>query len=87
MGRLQEADVVLPGQGSKRKRLRSGEHQDDGRAYRIFKTHDLIISPAFIVVKAANEFKDKVRRIREQCGGLFSRQTPPISSGRPTSPT
>ena len=27
--------------------------------YRLLKAHDLITSPAFIVVKAANEFKDK----------------------------
>ena len=27
--------------------------------YRLLKAHDLITSPAFIVVKAANAFKDK----------------------------
>src|SRR5580700_8144253 len=27
--------------------------------YRLLKTHDLIASPAFIVMKAADEFKDK----------------------------
>jgi len=27
--------------------------------YRLLKSHDLITSPAFIVIKAANEFKDK----------------------------
>ena len=27
--------------------------------YRLLKAHDLITSPAFVVIKAANEFKDK----------------------------
>jgi len=31
----------------------------ESSAYRILKAHDLITSPAFIVVKAADEFKDK----------------------------
>ena len=31
----------------------------EASAYRILKAHDLITSPAFIVVKAADEFKDK----------------------------
>jgi putative transposase len=39
--------------------------------YRLLKSHDLITSPAFIVVKAADEFKDKTR-----CR---------TSSGKPTS--
>ncbi len=30
--------------------------------YRILKAHDLIPSPAFIVIKAANEFRDKTTR-------------------------
>src|SRR3954465_4070763 len=29
------------------------------RVYRLLKAHDLITSPAFIVMKAADEFKDK----------------------------
>lgn len=41
--------------------------------YRLLKAHDLITSPAFIVIKAADEFKEKT--------------TAPTSSGRPTSPT
>ena len=59
----------------------------EASVYRLLKAHDLITSPAFIVMKAANEFRDKVRRIRKQSGGLFSRQTRPTSSGRRTSPT
>ena len=31
--------------------------------YRVPKAHDLITSPAFIVLKAANEFKDKTTAI------------------------
>ena len=31
----------------------------EASTYRILKAHDLITSPAFIVVKAADEFKDK----------------------------
>ncbi len=35
-------------------------------AYRLLKAHDLITSPAFIVMKAANEFKDKPSHPNEQ---------------------
>ena len=31
----------------------------EASVYRLLKSHDLITSPAFIVIKAANEFKDK----------------------------
>ena len=45
----------------------------ESSVYRVLKAHDLITSPAFIVIKAASEFTDK---------------TPPsISFGKPTSPT
>jgi hypothetical protein len=43
----------------------------ESSAYRILKAHDLITSPAFVVVKAADE---------------FTRRPPQTSSGRPTSP-
>ncbi len=33
--------------------------------YRLLKAHDLITSPAFIVIKAANEFKDKTTAINQ----------------------
>ena len=36
-----------------------GSFVSESSAYRILKAHDLITSPAFVVVKAANEFKDK----------------------------
>ena len=31
----------------------------EASVYRLLKAHDLITSPAFVVIKAANEFKDK----------------------------
>ena len=31
----------------------------EASVYRRLKAHDLITSPAFVVIKAANEFKDK----------------------------
>jgi transposase InsO family protein len=36
-----------------------GYFVSESSVYRLLKTHDLITSPAFIVVKAADEFKDK----------------------------
>ena len=32
----------------------------EASVYRLLKAHDLIASPAFIVMKAADEFKDKI---------------------------
>ena len=37
----------------------------EASAYRILRAHDLITSPAFIVIKAANEFKDKTTAINQ----------------------
>ena len=37
----------------------------EASAYRILKAHDLITSPAFIVIKAASEFKDKTTGINQ----------------------
>ena len=31
----------------------------EASVYRLLKAHDLIASPAYIVIKAAEEFKDK----------------------------
>ena len=45
----------------------------EASVYRLLKAHDLITSPAFVVIKAANEFKDKT--------------TAPNQSGRQTLPT
>ena len=37
----------------------------ESSVYRLLKAHDLIISPAFIVMKAADEFKDKTTAINQ----------------------
>ncbi len=36
-----------------------GYFVSEASVYRLLKAHDLVTSPAFIVIKAANEFKDK----------------------------
>jgi putative transposase len=36
-----------------------GYFVSEASVYRLLKAHDLIASPAFIVMKAADEFKDK----------------------------
>lgn len=33
----------------------------EASVYRLLKAHDLITSPAYIVIKAANEFKEKTK--------------------------
>jgi transposase-like protein len=47
----------------------------EASVYRLLKAHDLITSPAYAGIKAANEFKDKTTAVNQ------------TSSGRPTSPT
>ena len=37
----------------------------EASVYRLLKTHDLITSPAYIVIKASDEFKDKTTRPNE----------------------
>jgi putative transposase len=37
----------------------------EASTYRTLKAHDLITSPAFIVIKAASEFKDKTTAINQ----------------------
>jgi len=37
----------------------------EASVYRLLKAHDLITSPAFIVIKAANEFKHKTTHPNE----------------------
>ena len=37
----------------------------EASTYRLLKAHDLITSPAFIVIKAASEFKDKTTAINQ----------------------
>ena len=38
----------------------------EASVYRLLKSQDLITSPAFVVIKAANEFKDKPTRVNQQ---------------------
>ena len=38
----------------------------EASTYRILTAHDLITSPAFIVIKAASEFKDKTTAINQR---------------------
>ena len=38
----------------------------EASVYRLLKSYDLITSPNFVVIKAANEFKDKPSRINQQ---------------------
>ena len=52
--------------------------------YRILKAHDLITSPAFVVIKAADEFRDKPSR-RQTSSAIKPRRR--TNSGRPTSLT
>lgn len=44
----------------------------EASVYRVLKAHDLITSPAFIVIKAANEFKDKTTAINQLCQTDFT---------------
>jgi RNA-directed DNA polymerase len=37
----------------------------EASVYRPLKAYDLIISPAYVVIKAANEFKDKTTAINQ----------------------
>lgn len=37
----------------------------ESSVYRLIKAHDLITSPAFIVMKAAREFKDKTTAVAQ----------------------
>ena len=62
-----------------------GYFVSEASVYRLLKAHDLITSPAFIVMKAASEFKDS-----EGQPAIGSRAEPEqlrrTSFGRPTSP-
>ncbi len=42
-----------------------GYFVSEATVYRLLKAHDLITSPAFIVIKAASEFTDKTTRPNE----------------------
>ncbi|GAB5511124.1 MAG: hypothetical protein Rhims3KO_25250 [Hyphomicrobiales bacterium] len=40
--------------------------------YRLLKAHGLITSPAFVVIKAANEFRDKTTATNQMCQRDFT---------------
>jgi hypothetical protein len=42
-----------------------GYFVSESSVYRLLKAHDLITSPAFIVMKAASEFKDKTTAVNQ----------------------
>ena len=45
----------------------------EASVYRLLKAHDLITSPAYVVIKAANEFRDKTTAINQLWQTDFSR--------------
>ena len=63
-----------------------GYFVSESSVYRLLKAHDLISSPAFIVMKAANEFRDKTTAINQMSlSALLCIAC--RAAGRPTSPT
>src|SRR6202789_2836929 len=44
----------------------------EASVYRLLKEHDLITSPAYVVIQAANEFKDKTTAINQLCQTDFT---------------
>ena len=42
-----------------------GYYVSESTVYRLLKSHDLITSPAFVVIKAANEYKDKTTGVNQ----------------------
>lgn len=56
-----------------------GYFVSESSVYRLLKAHDLITSPAFIVMKAANEFKDKTTAINQM---WCPKSTSSLRSGR-----
>ena len=63
-----------------------GYFVSESSVYRLLKAHDLISSPAFIVMKAANEFRDKTTAINQMSLSAMLRIAC-RAVGRPTSPT
>ena len=46
---------------------RSNGSVSEASVYRLLKSHDLITSPAYVVIKAADEFKDKTTAPNQMC--------------------
>jgi len=55
-----------------------GYFVSESSVYRLLKAHDLISSPAFIVMKAANEFRDKTTAINQMSLSVFASQLPAV---------
>ena len=57
----------------------------EASVYRLLKSYDLITSPAYVVVKAADEFRDKTTRPNQMLlSGML--RIPCRAAGRPTLP-
>jgi len=57
----------------------------EASVYRLLKSYDLITSPAYVVVKAADEFRDKTIRPNQMLlSGML--RLPCRAAGRPTLP-
>ena len=63
-----------------------GYFVSESSVYRLLKAHDLISSPAFIVMKAASEFKDKTTAINQMSLSALLRIAC-RAAGRQTLPT
>ena len=48
----------------------------EASVYRLLKAHDLVTSPAYVVIKAANEFKDKTTAINQLWQTDFTYRAP-----------
>ena len=59
----------------------------EASVYRLLKAQDLITSPAFIDIKAADEFRDKTIRPNQLSLSGHCFAMPCRAAGRPTSPT
>ena len=59
----------------------------EASVYRLLKAHDLITSPAFVVIKAANAFKDKTVRPNQQTLPTSRSSVGAGSISRPSSTT
>jgi putative transposase len=42
-----------------------GYYVSESTVYRLLKSHDLVTSPAFVVIKAANVYKDKTTGVNQ----------------------
>jgi transposase-like protein len=64
----------------------SGYLVSEASVYRILKAEDLITSPAFVVIKAADEFRDKPSKPNEQCRPILLTSRSLAGAGNTCSP-